>query len=76
MSYFLWMTALIGVVFFLKYGLYPYLLNRYIFWKVSRTLRKIAKNHKGDPELHTGLTNLADKADNLSREESIYNNYE
>lgn len=66
----LWAGAAISAVIFIKYYLWPYIIAKYAFWKLSQGLKKMA-DRQTDPETQRLLNEAAEMAKNLYRDEKL-----
>ena len=60
MNYFLWVIASLAVIAFLWYFVRPFLIQKYMAYRVYKSIKSISDAHEGDADLK--------KAADLSRE--------
>ncbi len=48
MNLILWFLAVATILVFWKFYFYPYIHDKYTFWKLSRHLRKMANKYSGE----------------------------
>ena len=70
MNYVLWFFGILTVWIFWKFFLYPYLHNKYTYWKCGRILSKIA-NDVTDKETKDQLNEISDALKKAYKEEKM-----
>ncbi len=70
MNYVIWFFSILTIVIFWVFFLYPYLQNKYTYWKCSRILKNIA-NNTTDEETKIQINEIVDQLRIAFKEEKL-----
>ena len=69
MKEFIWVLAIISVVYFIKKYLVPYLVFKFMFWLMAIRIKRMAKRHGG--EIGKQLKDISEQLRAVSKEEKL-----